>query len=178
VAALSVTYVSDTQIRAVSPPHVAGVVDVTVTNAGGTSPANGLDSYRYVSASYCAIFLMNKAPTTWKQNVTSSFALTVFNCGTKAWPFAGYTRVDSSVHFTSKRGSGYNTQAFWKGNNYHNLAYNIGPNRGLLIRITLTPRFHGTVYLEAEMIKLHQFWFGRFLYRPPQFRAVVVVVNP
>jgi hypothetical protein len=177
VPALGVTFVSDTQLRAVSPAHAAGVVDVTVTTAAGTSAANGLDSYRYVNAAYCAIFLMTKAPTTWTQNVTSSFALTVFNCGTKAWPFAGYNRVNSNVHFTSRRGSGYNTQIYWKGQNSHNLSHQIGPNRGLLIRITLTPRFHGTVYLEAEMVKLHQLWFGRYVLRPPQFNAIVVVVN-
>ena len=177
VAALSVISFSDTEVRAVSPPHAAGVVDVTVTTAAGTSAANGLDLYRYVNAAYCAIFLMDKAPTTWKQNVTSSFALTVFNCGTKAWPWSGYNRVNSNVHFTTKRGSGYNTRIYWKDQNSHNLTHNIGPNRGLLIRITLTPHFHGTVYLEAEMVKLHQLWFGRYLYRPAQFNAVVVAVS-
>jgi IPT/TIG domain len=178
VAAPIVLFKSDTLLTVASPAHAAGVVDVTVTNAGGTSAITGPDRYRYVSASYCAIFDISRAPTTWTQNVTSSFALNAFNCGTKAWPFATYYRVNSNVHFTTRLGSGFNTQAFWKGQNYHNLGHNIAPNRGVLIRITLTPRFHGNVYLEAEMIKLHQFWFGRYVLRPPQFHAVIVVVNP
>ena len=178
VPAPIVIFVSDTLLRVASPAHAAGVVDVTVTTAAGTSAANGADLYRYVNASYCAVFIMSKAPTVWKQNVTQSFALTVFNCGLKAWPATGYNRANSNVHFTSRLGSGYNTSRYWLGPaNSHNLAHNIASNRGLLIRITLTPRFHGTVYLEAEMYRLHLFYFGRYLYRPPQFKAVVVVVN-
>jgi hypothetical protein len=180
VASPIVIYMSDTLLRVASPAHAAGVVDVTVTTAyGQTSATNGGDLFRYVNASYCAAFILSKAPTVWKQNVTQSFALTVFNCGLKAWPATGYNRVNSNTHFTSRLGSGYNTSRYWIGPvNSHNLAHNIGSNRGLLIRITITPRFHGTAYLEVEMVKLHQFYFGRYLYRPPQFKAVVVVVNP
>lgn len=45
------------------------------------------------------------------------------------------------------------------------------------IAITINPTFRGTVKLEAEMVKLHQFWFGRYLYRPAQFVFVSVVVH-
>jgi len=174
--ATSVTLMSDSWIRVVSPAHAAGVADVRVTTAAGTNTA-GQALYRYVSASWCAIFELSKMPTTWIQNQTKSFTIVAFNCGLKTWPATGYYRVDSNVHFTTKRGPGFQNQAFWLGQNYHNLSKNIASNRGALIRITLTPRFHGTVYLEAEMIKLHQFWFSRYLSRPPQFMSRLVVVT-
>jgi len=43
-------YVTSTnQISVQVPPHVAGVVDVTVTTPGGTSPASGADQFTYVT---------------------------------------------------------------------------------------------------------------------------------
>ena len=53
----------------------------------------------------------------------------------------------------------------------------MAPNATQAMAMTLRPTFRGTVKLEAEMIKLHQFWFGRFLYRPPQFAYKSVVVS-
>lgn len=45
--AASFTVSSDSQITAVSPPHAAGQVNVTVTAPGGTSPANPVTLYEY-----------------------------------------------------------------------------------------------------------------------------------
>ena len=42
---------SDTQITATSPPSTAGTVDITVTNAGGTSATSPADQFTYVAAS-------------------------------------------------------------------------------------------------------------------------------
>ena len=43
--------VSDTQLTTVSPLHSAGTVDVTVTNAGGTSPTTPADLFTFVPSS-------------------------------------------------------------------------------------------------------------------------------
>jgi hypothetical protein len=48
-AATSFTFVSDSQITAVSPAHLAGTVDVTVTTAGGPSAASAADQFTYTS---------------------------------------------------------------------------------------------------------------------------------
>jgi streptogramin lyase len=45
--AASVTFVSRTLLRAVAPAGTAGAVDVTVTTAGGSSPATSADLYAY-----------------------------------------------------------------------------------------------------------------------------------
>src|SRR5437870_13241842 len=38
---------SDSQIRAVSPAHAAGIVDITVFTDGGTSPTSVADEFTY-----------------------------------------------------------------------------------------------------------------------------------
>jgi len=173
------TVVSDSTIKATSPAHAAGVVDITVATAVpfSTSATNPSDLYRYTSAGWCAQFNMSRVPTHWVKGQTQKFYVYVLNCGLNTWPALPYYRVDINVHFTTKRGSGFNTQSSWLNQTYHNLSKNQGPNSVVAIAITLKPTFRGTVFLEAEMIKLHQFWFGRYLYRPPQFAAVVVSVT-
>ncbi|HEY3815345.1 MAG TPA: IPT/TIG domain-containing protein, partial [Caulobacteraceae bacterium] len=49
-AASSFTVVSDTQITGISPVGAAGVVDVTVTTAAGTSAQSAADQFTYVGA--------------------------------------------------------------------------------------------------------------------------------
>src|SRR2546428_2083961 len=45
--AQSINVLADTLIQAVTPAHAAGVVDVTVTNAAGTSATSFADQYDY-----------------------------------------------------------------------------------------------------------------------------------
>ena len=47
--AASFTVVSRSTIRAVSPPHAAGAVDVTVSNSGGTSAVTAATHFTYVT---------------------------------------------------------------------------------------------------------------------------------
>ena len=175
--AATVLSFTDTQIIATSPSHSAGVVAVTVTTAAGTSIADADDNFRYVSASYCALIDMSRAPTSWTKGHAQKFYVSIFNCGTKSWPATGGSRVDINVHFTTKIGSGWNTSHSWLTMTYHNLSRTLAPNGSTLIAITINPTFRGAIKLEAEMVKLHQFWFGRYLYRPAQFPWVAVVVH-
>jgi hypothetical protein len=46
-SASAVIFVSPTELIAISPPHVSGTVDVTVTTAGGTSAASPADQFTY-----------------------------------------------------------------------------------------------------------------------------------
>ena len=48
-AAASFTVVSDTLIEAVTPAHAAGTVDVTVTNASGTSATSSADQFTFAN---------------------------------------------------------------------------------------------------------------------------------
>jgi hypothetical protein len=175
--AATVASFTDTKIIAISPAHAAGVVDVTVTTFAGTSIVDSGDQFRYVSASYCALIDMSRAPTSWTKGHAQKFYVTVFNCGTKTWPATGYNRVDINVHFTTRLGSGYNTRQYWLTQSYKDLARNVAPNGSYAFTITLNPTFRGSVWLEAEMIKKHQLWFGRYLSRPAQFIYVAVIVH-
>jgi hypothetical protein len=47
--AQSINVLADTLIQAVSPAHAAGLVDVTVTNANGTSAISSADQYTFVA---------------------------------------------------------------------------------------------------------------------------------
>jgi IPT/TIG domain len=46
----ALTVLSDTQLRITSPGHPAGVVDIQITTAGGTSATGAADKYTYVPA--------------------------------------------------------------------------------------------------------------------------------
>jgi hypothetical protein len=178
VAATVVSF-TDTKIMAISPAHAAGVVDVTVTTFAGTSSPDPGDQFRYVSARYCALFDFSRAPTSWTKGHSQKFYVYIFNCGTGSWPTTGGHRVMVNVHFTTKAGSGWNTSRYFLTQTFHDLTTGrpVLPNQTIAVAITLTPNFRGSVKLEAEMIKLHQFWFGRFLTRPAQYSWVSAVVS-
>jgi hypothetical protein len=175
--AATVVSFTDTKIIATSPSHAAGIVNVTVATVAGTSSVDAGDQFRYVGNPYCAIIDMSRAPTAWTKGHAKTFYVFAFNCGTKSWPATGGDRVDINVHFTTRAGSGFNTQAFWKTQSYRNLSRNIAPNATATFTITLNPNFRGTLLLEGEMIKLHQFWFGRYIYHPTQFVWVTATVS-
>src|SRR5437762_6383558 len=48
-SASNINVMGDTLLSAVSPAHVAGTVDVTVTNAAGTSPTSPADQFTYTT---------------------------------------------------------------------------------------------------------------------------------
>ena len=177
IAATGVVVISDTKLTATSPAHAGGIVDVRVTNSGGTSAIAGDDKYRYVPNPYCALIDMSRTPTSWSKGTFQTWYVSAFNCGTRSWPATGTDRVDISVHFTTKAGTGATTKAYWLGNSYHNLNQNIIPNAYTAFAVTLNPGFRGTVKVEAEMIVLHVLWFGRYLSEPAQFPWVTVVVH-
>jgi hypothetical protein len=54
-SAKSVTFVSSTQLKAVTPAHAAGTVDVTVATSGGTSPTSAADEYVFGAPSVSGV---------------------------------------------------------------------------------------------------------------------------
>jgi hypothetical protein len=47
VPAMSFKVVSEGEVKAVAPPHAAGIVDITVTTVGGTSAVSTKDHYKF-----------------------------------------------------------------------------------------------------------------------------------
>lgn len=66
------TAVSDTTVTATAPAHSAGAVDVTVTTAGGTSPAVPLDTFTYVATPAVSSVSPAAGPVAGGQSVTVS----------------------------------------------------------------------------------------------------------
>ena len=72
VAATSYTVNSSTSISAVDPSHAAGVVDVTVSNAGGTSATSSADQFTYQAAPAVSGVSPNVSPVSGGVSVTIS----------------------------------------------------------------------------------------------------------
>nr|WP_269330170.1 IPT/TIG domain-containing protein [Kineosporia babensis] len=68
--ATSVVVNSNTQITAVAPARAAGLVDVTVTTAGGTSATSSADGYNYVAAPSVTSVSPTVGPTAGGTSVT------------------------------------------------------------------------------------------------------------
>src|SRR5258708_1689642 len=82
-AATSFTVQSDTLLTAVSPAHVAGVVDVTVINPGGASATSAADQYTFVvpgpatfACSTSQFTLTGNNGSTWADISTGTLAVT------------------------------------------------------------------------------------------------------
>jgi spore germination protein YaaH len=122
-------------------------------------------------AVWSAGYSMAKAPTTWTLLHAQTFLVTVTNTGNQTWPFAGHTRVDLDLHFTSRSG-GAAKQAYWLTSKAYNLPINVAPGHSVTVTVTVSgPPSPGSMFLEAEMVKEHQFWFKRYA-------AVMVMAAP
>ncbi len=68
-AAASYVINSDTQIVAVSPAHAIGTVDVTVTNAAGTSAITAADNFTYTAFAYYFMWYDKASPGMLNDNI-------------------------------------------------------------------------------------------------------------
>lgn len=175
--------VSNTSIIAVGPAQVSGHVDIGATAARGTSPITQADGLASSGKSWCATFDLSRVPTRWVQGQSQRFIIRAFNCGVMTWP-SGHvlTRVKGNLHFTLKPG-GYANHAYWLGSVSADLrggdvptAGDVSPNHWAIVQVTMTPKFHGRVSLEALMVKDYQFWFDQVTSTPAQFASVAVNV--
>ncbi|MBI3700838.1 MAG: IPT/TIG domain-containing protein [Afipia sp.] len=69
-AAASFTVSSATSITAVSPPNSAGVIDITVTTSGGTSPTSSQDRFIYAAGPAVTAVSPNGGPTAGGTSIT------------------------------------------------------------------------------------------------------------
>jgi hypothetical protein len=120
---------------------------------------------------WSASFDMSQARTGWTVLQSQSFPITVTNTGNITWPSAGYYRVDLDLHFTTRVG-GSAKQAYWLTSQAYSLPGNLGPGKSAVVTVAVkAPPRAGPMYLEAEMLKEHQFWFK-------QYRAINVIAAP
>jgi spore germination protein YaaH len=121
-------------------------------------PVNVVVSLVVWSASYD----MSQAPKAWSLHRSHTFPVTITNTGNQTWPAAGFNRVELDLHFTSRTG-GSTRAAYWLTNNTQGLAGNVLPGNSVTVNVTLlAPPRAGVMFLEAQMIKEHQFWFKQY----------------
>jgi N-acetyl-anhydromuramyl-L-alanine amidase AmpD len=98
-------------------------------------------------------------PTSWNKGQSHSVTVTVTNTGNITWPSTGHYRVDLEFHFTTRTG-GAAKRAYWLTNQAFSLPANLAPGNSVTVTVLVAaPSSTGSMYLEAEMIKEHQFWF-------------------
>ena len=102
---------------------------------------------------------LSQAPTTWKAGQTQTFMVTVTNASAVTWISTGYNEVDLDIHFTTMPG-GSVVQDRWLTSQAFALPNNVLPGASVTVSVTVTaPSNTGPLYLEAEMIKEHSYWF-------------------
>ena len=113
-----------------------------------------------VAAIWSARYSLAGAPTSWIKGQAQNVTVTVINTSNVVWPSGGYYRVDLAFHFTTRTG-GYPQQAYWLTSKAYSLPADLAPGKSVTLTVSvLAPSSTGSMYLEAEMIKEHQFWFA------------------
>ena len=109
-----------------------------------------------------AAYDMSKAPTSWVAGQSQSFPVTVTNTSTATWISTGFYSTDLDLHFATSAGGSAN-QARWLNSKAFSLPANLAPGGSVTLTVTLAaPSSTGSLVLEAEMIKEHQFWFQQW----------------
>lgn len=123
------------------------------------------------AATWSASYSLRTTPRTWTTLHSQTFDVVLNNLGNQTWPSTGTNRVDFDFHFTSRTGGGV-MHNYWLTNQAYTLPADVAPGGTVTLTVTVTaPANVGTMYLEAEMIKEHQFWFT-------QTAAVTVITAP
>jgi len=108
---------------------------------------------------WSASYDMSKAPSSWVSGQSQTFQVTVTNTGNQSWPSTGYNAVDFDLHFTTVTG-GSAQSASWLNSTAFSIPGDLAPSAKVILTVTFAaPTQTGSMFLEAEMIKEHQFWF-------------------
>ncbi len=123
------------------------------------------------AAVWSAGYDMSQAPSGWTLLHGQTFPVTVLNRGNTTWPASGYSRVELDLHFSSRAG-GSAKNAYWLTSQVYPLSADLAPGKSVVVNVMLkAPPRIGPMFVEAEMVKEHQFWFR-------QYRAVSVIAAP
>lgn len=115
---------------------------------------------RLASVLWFASYDVGAAPDRWKAGQAQSFTVNVKNTGNQSWPAGGTNPVALDISFarTPNGSTGIST---WLSSKIFRLAADVAPGQSAAIPVSVTaPRASGPMYLQAQMFKNHQFWFG------------------
>ena len=117
-------------------------------------------------AVWSATYNLAGAPASWTKGQSRGVTVTVTNSGNMSWPSAGDNRVDLHFHFTTRTGGAIN-RAYWLTSQFFSLPADLAPGNSVTLTVSVTaPASAGSMFLEVEMIKEHQFWFSQSAYIP------------
>ncbi len=113
-------------------------------------------------STWVASYDMSQAPTTWAAGQSQNVKVTVTNTGGSTWPSTGFNAVDLDLHFATAAGGAPNQRA-WLNSTAFSLPADVGPGASVTMNMKFAaPANSGSMVLEAEMIKEHQFWFAQW----------------
>jgi N-acetyl-anhydromuramyl-L-alanine amidase AmpD len=120
---------------------------------------------------WSASYDLTGVPATWTKGQSQSVTVTVTNTGNQSWPSTGTNKVDLDYHFTTHVG-GSAKQAYWLTSKAYGLPGDVLPGHSVTVTVAVVAPTTGagSMFLEAEMIKEHEFWFT-------QTGAVAVTVS-
>src|SRR6266849_2271613 len=107
-----------------------------------------------------ATYDISSAPTTWTAGQSKNFSVKITNTSTTTtWISTGYYAFELDFHFTPVIG-GSAQQASWLTSKAYSLPNDVAPGASATFMVTVTaPSTKGSMFLEAEMIKEHAYWF-------------------
>jgi hypothetical protein len=116
--------------------------------------------------SWGANYNLCAAPRNWAVGQTQTFQVIVTNAGSEAWPAGGSNPVMLNLHFTSRQG-GSAAMSSWLNSYNTLLPADVAPGQTVSVTVTVTsPGSTGSMYLEGQIFKNHQFWFQQWQSAP------------
>ena len=107
------------------------------------------------------------APATWTAGQTQSVSVTLTNTGNQTWPSGGANPVKLDLNFSTTHGGNHDITCCWKTSQTFSLGGDVAPGASVTLTVSVTaPAVAGSYYLEAQLFKNQQFWFGTWTYTP------------
>jgi hypothetical protein len=123
------------------------------------------DQYADVAATVTSLWSgtygVTNTPTKWGANQTQTYAVTLTNNGYNTWNAGGTNPVYLDVVF-STTGGGVNSGTHYAWQTF-SLPGDVASGGSVTLTITVTaPSQAGSMYVEYQMVKAHEFWFDQF----------------
>lgn len=123
-------------------------------------------------AAWSASFDLSAVPRMWQTSQAQTFAVTIKNTGSQAWPASGTNNVALDVNFSTRPGGSAVLYSSWLSSTIVSLPSDVAPGGSVTLNVSAAaPAQPGAMYLEAQMFKNQQFWFS-------SFAPVAVAVGP
>jgi cysteine-rich secretory family protein len=113
-----------------------------------------------VSATWTVTYSFSPS-TSWTAGQTQSVSITLTNTGNQTWVNTGANPVMLDVNFSTQNGGNAVISCCWKTSQLYNLPSTVAPGASVTFTVNVTaPSATGSYYLEAQLFKNQQFWFG------------------